>query len=144
MCVYVLYFYLAACGPKSYGSGLLAALANSGSSSIPSLYDRFLSPTTMSYTGATLSPTPVIRQVSSRCDHRVVVSTNTNYVKKHSYLLHSRSNRGRARAAAGCRGLFAARDMKGKLRGHGGRVQSTGYLAWSGHHAQVRSLHLPR
>ena len=61
LCVYILYFYLAACGPKGHGSGLplpprTAALFR------PLIHGHILSPATVSYTGAALSPTPVARQ----------------------------------------------------------------------------------
>ena len=48
-------YYLAACGPKGRDSGLLLPLRTAAFPT-PPLHDQGLSPTTVGYTGAPLSP----------------------------------------------------------------------------------------
>ena len=55
VCVYVFYFLSRCMRPEGPWQRLAAALADSSFFYLP-LYDRILSPTTMGYTGATLSP----------------------------------------------------------------------------------------
>ena len=55
VCVYVFYFLSRCMRPEGPWQRLAAALADSSLFYLP-LYDRILSPTTMGYTGATLSP----------------------------------------------------------------------------------------
>ena len=63
--MYVFYFYLAACGPKGHGSGLLLPSRTAEIIILP-LNDRIPPPTTMGYTGASLSPTTLSRLTNER------------------------------------------------------------------------------